>query len=367
MSGRTCSRRRALRTATVASAAAVLLAAGCRRLGRVNEPVDVVYAASLTAAMEQGIGPAFEQVRGRGYRGVARGSTAGAHQIRDGVLTADVYLTADPGTLSGLGTQDPGWGVAFATGELALGYRRGGRFAPALDSASRGLVRWWRVLERPGFRFGRTDPALDPKGYRTLWLFRLAGRYYGVPELADSLAGGERQVFPEDQLGARVETGQLDAGVFYLSEAKAQGLAVVRLPPAVNLGDPACDSLYRTVVYRGPDSTLYRGGPILYAGTVPKNAPDPAAGRAFLAFLLSDRGRRELRSRGYEPTGRVLGDSTRMPSDLRRVVEDSAAGRGPGPSRSCESSSAGLRSRAVGSTGNGASSAVGPGSVGHAE
>lgn len=304
--------------------AVTLLATSCRRVDRPGGPVDVVYAASLTAAMEEGVGPAFERTSGRAFRGVARGSTAGAHQIRDGVLSADAYLTADPGTLGALGSAGAGWGVAFATGELALGYRPRGRFAPALDSASRGLLAWWRVLERPGFRFGRTDPALDPKGYRTLWLFRLAARHYGVPGLADSLAGGPRQVFPEEQLAARVETGQLDAGVFYRSEALAQGLSVVRLPPQVNLGDPAYDSLYRAMTYRAPDGTLFRGGTILYAGTVPASAPDSAAGRAFLEFLLSAGGRRELASRGYEPAGGLVGDTARVPASLRKAVRERA-------------------------------------------
>lgn len=332
------------RHALVALVAAATLAGGCRRVGRAGEPVDVVYAASLTAAMEQGIGPSFHARAGRGFRGVARGSTAGAHQIRDGVLQADVYITADPGTLSGLGASDPGWAVAFATGELALGYRRQGRFAPALDSAARGLVAWWQVLERPGFRFGRTDPALDPKGYRTLWLFRLAERRYDAPGLADRLLGGKRQLFPEDQLAARVETGQLDAGVFYLSEARAQGLAVVRLPPEINLGDPACASLYRTMSYRGPDGTEFRGGTILYAATVPAGAPDRSAGERFVDFLLSDRGRRELRTRGYEPTASLLGDASRAPpvlaSRVRSGAADSARRVAPG---ACGPDSAGSR------------------------
>jgi len=307
-------------------ALAAVLAAGCRRVDRGRGPADVVYAASLAAAMEDGIGPAFRQATGRGFRGVARGSTAGAHQIRDGVVAADAYLTADPGTLETLGPADPGWGVAFATGQLSLGYRAGGRFAPALDSAARDLLPWWKVLLRPGFRFGRTDPALDPKGYRTLWLFRLAARHYGVRGLDDSLRGGEDEVFPEEQLAARVETGQLDAGVFYRSEARAQGLSVVPLPPQVDLGDPAYDSLYRTMSYRAADGTVFRGGTILYVGTVPANAPDPAVGRAFLAFVLSERGRAELRSRGYEPAAAAVGDTTRMPPSVRGAV---AAGGGP--------------------------------------
>ncbi len=299
---------------------AVATTAGCRPTGRADDPADVVYAASLTAAMEKTLGPGFQDSTGRGFRGVARGSTAGAHQIRDGLLEADVYVTADPGTLGGLGRADPGWAIAFATGELSLGYRPGGRFSAALDSAARGLVPWWKVAERPGFRFGRTDPALDPKGYRTVWMLRLAERHYGTPGLADRLIGGPRQVFPEDQLAARVQTGELDAGVFYLSEARAQGLSVLRLPPAISFGDPACDSVYRTMTYRAPDGTVHRGGAIVYAATVPGGAGDPAVGRAFIAFLLSRRGREGLEERGYATIGVVMGDRAKVPAELLATV-----------------------------------------------
>ena len=63
------------------------------------------------------------------------------------------------------------------------------------------------------FRLGRTDPKLDPKGYRTLFLFDLAERYYREANLAQKILGGAdnpTQIFPEEQLLVRLETGQLE-------------------------------------------------------------------------------------------------------------------------------------------------------------
>lgn len=321
------------RRAGAALLALALLAAGCRRLDRADAPVDVVYAASLTAVMRNGLEPTFRRDEERAVRGVARGSSVGALQVRDGLLRADAYVTADPATLRMLGARDPGWAVVFARGELVIGYAGESRFAAALDSASRGQVAWHRVVRRPGFRLGRTDPELDPKGYRALWLFRLAGTHYSAPGLAYQLrrtAG----VYPEEHLATRVETGQLDAGIFYRSEARAHGLRSVSLPPEVNLGDPDQADRYRRQTYRASDGGVVRGAPVTYAATVPRDAGDPGAGAAFVAFLLSPEGREALRARGYRPASAVLGDGASLPAAVRRALGEGASGTAAAASRS---------------------------------
>lgn len=331
-----------LRTLALLLLAATVLS-GCRRLDRADAPVDVVYAASLTAVMRDGLGPAFRRASGREVRGVARGSSAGGLQVRDGLLRADAYLTADPATLTMLGDRRPAWAVVFARGELVIGYTAESRFAAALDSAAaaseggrhdraaggddagtaRAAAPWHRIVRRPGFRLGRTDPELDPKGYRALWLFRLSEEHHGVPGLAEELRRGST-VYPEEHLAARVETGQLDAGIFYRSEARAHGLRAVPLPPEVDLGDPDRAERYRRLTYRTPGGEVIRGAPVAYAATVPREAADPEAGARFVAFLLSPEGRRALRAAGYRPGAAVLGDSAALPAPVRRALRSAS-------------------------------------------
>lgn len=308
-----------------------LAVGGCRRLDRAGAAVDVVYAASLTAVMRDGLEPAYRRAEGREVRGVPRGSSAGALQVRDGLLRADAYVTADPATLEMLGDRAPGWAVVFARGELVVGYAGESGFAAALDSAAApgGGIAWHEVVRRPGFRLGRTDPELDPKGYRALWLFRLSEAHYGAPGLAGELRRTSG-VYPEEHLAARVETGQLDAGIFYRSEARAHGLRAVPLPPEVNLGDADRAGRYREMTYRTPAGELIRGAPIAYAATVPREAGDPAAGAGFVAFLLSSAGREALRSRGYRPEVAVLGDPPLAPPTVRQRLEAGADGAGEG-------------------------------------
>lgn len=313
------------RPATVLLATALLTTA-CRAAADPSDPVDLLYAGSLAAVMEDALAPAFREASGRAVRGEPHGSLAAANQIRDGVRDPDLYLTSDPGTLRLLGPREPGWAVAFAAGELVVGYAAGSRFAPALDSAAAGRLSWAGVLSRPGLRLGRTDPALDPKGYRTLWLLEVAGEEVGSPELASRLLSAPGTVFPEPHLPARVESGSLDAGVFYLAEARAHGLRVVRLPAEANQADPDRATEYARHRYVTPEGVEIRGSPIVYAATVPRGAPDGEAGADFLDFLLAPAGRGALEQAGLPPLARILGDPDRVPSRLR-----AAAHRASGP------------------------------------
>lgn len=284
--------------------------------------MDLIYAASLTATMER-LEASFRESGGRAVRGEPRGSLAAAHLIREGVWRRDVYVTADVATLGMLGTYDPGWAVAFARSEIVLAYSESGPYRVALDSASRGQLAWEDVVLRRGFRLGRTDPDLDPKGYRAIFAFRLAEERLGRRGLADSILSGpadEESVFPEEHLGARVQTGSLDAGIFYLAEARAQGLRTIRLSRLAGQGDPRDAERLARVLYRTPDGRVFRGSPILYAATIPTNGLDPAAGAEFIAFLLGEEGRSILAADGFSPARVLVGDAERVPSLLTALL-----------------------------------------------
>jgi len=301
---------------------AVATGAGCRRVAGENDAVDVTYAASLTVAMAN-VASSFREQTGREVRGDPRGSVAGAHLIREGVWRPDVYITADPATMPLLGDHDPGWAIVFARGELVLGYGDASRHLAALDSAKAGLLPWPDVVLRPGFRLGRTDPDLDPKGYRAIFAFRLAEELYGRRGLAARILSGpsgERSVFPEEHLSARVLTGSLDAAIFYLAEANQQGLRHVSLPRPLNQGDPADAAVLAGLEYRTSDGRLFRAAPIAYAATVPLSSPDPRAGAELIAFLVGADGNAVLEESGFVTGGMVLGDVSLVPALLSDVA-----------------------------------------------
>lgn len=295
---------------------------GCRRVAGEGDPVDVTYAASLVGTM-QGLERRFTEHSGRRVLGDPRGSLAGAHLIREGLYRRDVYITADPATLPLLGEKNPGWAVAFARSEIVIAYAAGSRHAAALDSAVDGSPPWHEVVLRPGFRLGRTDPEIDPKGYRAIFAFQLAERHYDRPGLADRILGGPagaESVFPEEHLSARVETGSLDAGIFYLAEARAHGLHVIRLPPLLAQTASNEAGTLGALGYRTSDGRVYTVRPIVYAATVPKNGSASRAGVQFIRFLVGKEGRAILLSDGYLPELSLIGDENGVPPELAELL-----------------------------------------------
>jgi len=267
--------------------------------------VSVLYAGSLVNLMEKDLGPAFAQASGYSYQGEGKGSVALARMIKDGLRQPDVFVSADPKVndlLMGKANGDKvrWYGLLFRN-EMVVGYNPKSRFADRFAKAAAGELPFYEALEGKGLRLGRTDPKLDPKGYRTIILFELAEKYYRQPGLTAKILGAPgnpEQVFPEEQLEARLETGQLDAGVFYRNEAEERGLAYIALPRKINLGDPALDKTYAEADYVDAAGKTFRGGAIVYSITVPENAPHRQGALAFVEYVMSDAGRGILRKHG---------------------------------------------------------------------
>src|SRR5947209_18839879 len=123
------------------------------------------------------------------------------------------------------------WYFTFARSELVIGFDPKSRFAPAFRQVQQRKLPWYTALSQPGLRFGRTDPNLDPKGYRAIWAVNLAQKLYHLQGFKKRLLGSDlnpAQIFPEEVLVARLLTGQLDAGGFYLPEVRDLGIPYIR-------------------------------------------------------------------------------------------------------------------------------------------
>jgi molybdate/tungstate transport system substrate-binding protein len=197
--------------------------------------------------------------------------------------------------------------IPFASNAMVLAYTERSRHAGEISPEN-----WWGILLEPGVRWGHSNPALDPNGYRSLMVFQLAEQHYGHPGLANRL---ERALDPryiraaEAQLVGLLQAGELDYAWSYRSLAASTGLKWVTLPPEVDLSDPSKSELYAhaTVRLPGPklagDSVEFRGEPILYALTIPTNAPHPAIARAFVEFVRSSEGIAILQRAGFVVVG----------------------------------------------------------------
>ncbi|BCJ35453.1 hypothetical protein Athai_29560 [Actinocatenispora thailandica] len=249
--------------------------------------VTVLYAGSLVNLMEHDVKPGFEAAGADTFQGQGKGSDALVNEIKGKVTRGDVFVSASTATndkLRGGANGDwESWYATFATAPLVLGYNPKSRFAAQLKSKP-----WQQVIDQPGFRLGRTDPKLDPKGRLTAQALAKVG--------LSKLAGSDSGVYPEETLLGRLQAGQLDAGFFYSSEATEAKVPTVSLAPV---------ALAAT-----------------YTVTVLNRAPQPAAAAAFVKYLLGARGVALLRKHGLRPTDRVrlTGDRSAVPATLRSTV-----------------------------------------------
>ena len=210
------------------------------------------------------------------------------------------------------------WYARFARNRMVIAYTDRSKGAAQLTAAD-----WHRVLLRPDVRVGRSDPRLAPVGYRTLLLYRLAESHYRQPGLAARLEASTPPALLRanaSELVALLQAGELDYIVDYESLARANRLRFVRLPPEIDLGDPVRVRQYARAsvrIARRTDMATYAGAPIVYATSIPRDAPHAAAGARFLAYLFSPAGQAVLRAHAVDAlaTPELVGDS--VPSALR--------------------------------------------------
>ncbi len=284
-------------------AAAVLLA-GCGRGRPAAEGPLVVYNAGSLARPLRAVLDTFAAREGVAVEQESAGSLETARKLTELGKIPDLIALADAEVFPGylVPGQLDGW-TEFARNRMVLAYTDRSRFAAEMSPGT-----WWRILLRPGVETGRSDPHLDPNGYRTLLVWQLAARHEGDPGLSARLATAhpERNVRPKEaDLVGLLQAGELDYIWSYESMARATGLRYVTLPAAIDLASPDSAAAYATarVTVRGGapgDSVTFTGKPIVYAFGVPRAAPHAPLAARFAAFLRSEEGRAILRREGLD-------------------------------------------------------------------
>lgn len=264
----------------------------------------VLYNAAAISRPMRAVLDSFAARTGIPYAQETASSLELARRVLDLGGTPDVLVLADPDIFPQL--LEPAiatWHALFARNRIVLAYTDRSAGAAEIDSTN-----WFDVLARDGMQVGRSDPHTDPSGYRTLLVWQLAERRYRQPGLAERMlrASPPRNVRPReaDQV-ALLEAGEYDYTWTYENLARAAGFRYVKLPDAIDLGNPADSGSYARasvrVSGRTPrDSVTFRGRPILFAVSIPRSAPQPAVAERFVTFLLSADGRRILRQEHFD-------------------------------------------------------------------
>ncbi len=290
--------------------------------------VSVAYAGSLVNLMEKKVGPAFTQAIGYPYVGEGKGSSALANEIKSKLSFPDIFISASPAvntTLMGAANGNyVSWYAPFIRSSLVIGYNPNSKFAADFQALASGAKVWYQVLEEPGIRIGRTDPALDPKGVRTIIMTELAEQYYHQPGLSTKILGtptNTSQIFPEEELVTRLTSGQLDAGFFYLNEVMDANITYVTLPTQINMSDPSFNSTYAKATYTDPKTKLVtKGSAIVYTITVLNTSKNKAGAIAFVQYIFSSQGKAFVTNDGLSlVTPKISGDATAVPSPLQSL------------------------------------------------
>lgn len=233
------------------------------------------------------------------------GSRECARKITDLDKPCDVLVSADYAVIDTLLIPDHAdWNIRFASNEMVIAFREDSHGADLIDKDN-----WHEILMRNDVTFGRSDPNLDPAGYRTVLTAMLAEIFYGKPALADKLLAKDvKYIHPMSaDLLALLEVGELDYLFTYRSVAEQHKFAFLTLPDEINFKKPELSEFYRRASVRligkkrGTFITRV-GEPIIYGVTIPNNAPNPELALAFLAFVLDADGGGAILQQSGQPS-----------------------------------------------------------------
>ncbi len=267
--------------------------------------LQVAYAGSMGVVMDQFLGPAFTKNAQVEFQGTGQGAWGLAHLIESKQIRPDVFVSITPGPMrlliaAGLVKQ----ATPVASTQMVIAYSDKSRFASELSDAATGKLSWWDVLKRPGFRFGRTDPAVDPQGRNIIFTILLAEQFYHQPNLVRDILGkyvNQQQIFTEPSLLTRLESGQLDASSGYLSSTKSHHLPFVPLPEQINLSNPKYSSVRFEMT--GPDGKTQnvKAEPLVFYAAALADSAEPQYGEDFVQFLQGPVAQKLMRDNGYDP------------------------------------------------------------------
>ena len=254
--------------------------------------MNVLYAGSLVNLITKQVGPAFQTASGYSVTGKGAGSTALVTDIKGKVDKGDVFISASPKAAATLMGAKNGswvsWYVSYASSDVVLGYNPKSKFAADIKSKP-----WYQVITEPGLKLGFTDPATDPKGKLVALGLSDTAKSKDLPALT-AIENNKGDVFPEETLVARLQSGQLDAAFFYTAEAKPANI------PTVPLTGEDLKATYTI-------STL--------AG-----APNEAGAEALVAYLLGPDGQNFLKQDGFDLISPAKVTGTGIPSTVQSAL-----------------------------------------------
>ncbi len=285
----------------------------------------IFHAGSLTVPIKN-LAKVFQEINPDvTFETEASGSNGAARKISELGREADLMMSADYTVIDKLLIPDfADWNIKFARNTMVVAYTDQSLYAQEINADN-----WYEVLTRDDVICGYAEPNADPCGYRTLLVWQLAEKHYGVAGLYATL---DEHCPPENmrpksvQLIALLESGDMDYAFKYRSVAVQHGLEFVELPGEINLSMIEHAKFYSqattNVAGTEPGTTMTMvGKPIAYGVTIPKDAPSPELALEFVKFLLGPEGQAIMETQGQPPiVPPVADDLASVPDTLRGLV-----------------------------------------------
>jgi molybdate/tungstate transport system substrate-binding protein len=278
---------------------------------KVSGTVSVAYASSLQYLNEKVVGPAFTKADGYQYSGQGAASGTLSSEIASGEIHPNVFESVGGDNVTPLFPKFTKWYVQYAGTSIVVAYNPQSKYASqfkAIADGSKPLTDLFTLMETPGFKLGRTDPAIDPQGRDFIYMLELAQSYYHLPsDTVTKILGGpagsstSSQIYAESALDSTLQSGQLDASSAFITQATELHLDYIPLPSAINLGDATLAAQYAkatvTITPAGGAPTTKKGSPQVIDITI-IGKPTPAA-IAFVKYTLSQAGLALYKAGGF--------------------------------------------------------------------
>src|ERR1700733_6766865 len=222
---------------------------------KVSGTASIAYASSLQYLNDHTAGPAFATSTGYKYSGQGASSGTLSNEIAGGEITPNVFESVGGDNITPLEPKFTKWYIQYAGTSMVVAYNPNSKYAPqfnAIKNGTKPLSDLFTLLQTPGLKLGRTDPAIDPQGRDFIYMLELAQTYYHLPaDTVTKILGGPEgsstssQIYAESSLDSTLQSGQLDAASAFVTQAIELHLDYIPLPAAINLGSFALASSYQ--------------------------------------------------------------------------------------------------------------------------
>jgi molybdate/tungstate transport system substrate-binding protein len=289
----------------------------------------VALAGTMEQVITRSLGPAFKAETGYTLDVTRQPSVALANRIVSGELKPDVYISSDADVMElvmGPANKDRArWYLPLLRSRTVIMHGAQSRFNTEIDAVREGRLKWYELMQQPGLVLKRPNPVVDSGGYRAIFVFDLAERYYKLPGLKQRVLGddhNEAQYFDRTKMFPLIRDGSIDVFLTYITNPLVEGFPFLDLPEEVDQSNPSMQKWYETASYTNPRGQTFRGAPAAYAVTIPVAAADPMGAEAFVRLLMSDRGITMFERAGFHRFDefRVVGDPSAVPESIRRLV-----------------------------------------------